>query len=330
MTQIRGAFPLPQTSPQICGVPSVVTLAPGGIYVFPSGNYLVQCGPNTILQWFDPLALMWRVVMPSQDYTDLNADGANYRLVNITGVVESATITAPGASGVDGIGPVQTGTSISFDPPPAGGVTGQATGYLIIGGALAAPTVVQGGEKFAVAPVVCCDPPPIGGIQATFTCTVDATGMITAVTVVNPGAGYVSVPQFYIVPQPRHYQGAPQWPMRHEVPPPWDARGLHHHEPWPAPGLIHPQNVWPGSDFQPNIDSVRGALIVGTPLTGTGTVTGIVVNYYGAGYTAAPAITFAGGPLTGAAATAELFMLPGQTTAPAPAPDTSYIQASVN
>lgn len=316
MTQIRGVFPLPQTSPQIAGVVQVVTLGPGGIYVMPSGNYLVQCGPTTVLQWYDPLALMWRVVTPAQEYTPLNADGTNYRLVNFSGIVQGAVITAPGTSGVDGIGPVQTGTSLGIAPPPAGGVTGQATGYCIIGGALAAPTVVQGGMRFQVAPIVCCDPPPVGGRQATFVATVDENGVINAVNVVDPGAGYNRVPQFYVVPQPRHYQGSPRWPMIDEVPPPWELRGLRHPSPWPAPGLIHPDCVWPGTLFQPNIDP-RGALIVGTPLVGTGTVTGIVIDYYGAGYDGTvPAITFVGGPLTGAAATAVMALsLTGTTVA---------------
>lgn len=307
MPQIRGVFPLPQTSPQIAGVDQVVCLVSGGVYVLPAGNFLISTGPNTALQWFDPLALTWRPWFPHQAMGYLSGDGANYRLINQTGIVlPPITIGSPGTNGTNGIGPIQTGTTISFAPSPTGQ---QAVGYVIIGGSVPAPNVVQGGSGYVVPPIVCCDPPPVGGVQATFTATI-ANGAITGVTQQNPGAGYTSVPQFYVIPQPMYYQGALRWPL--------DTAGA---QQWPAPGLITPFNIWPGTIFQPNI-SPQGALLVGQPLTGSGTVTGINVIYGGGGYTGAPGITFAGGPLTGAAATA---------AAPtAAAIDTSYVQAKVN
>lgn len=309
MTQIRGVFPLPQTNPQIAGVDQVVCLGSGGVYVLPAGNFLVTTGPLTYLQWFDPLATQWRPPQPHQSLGFINSDSTNYRLINASGTVDSITIGGAGSGGTNGIGPVQTGTTISFAASPTGA---QAAGYVIIGGSVPAPTLVLGGSGYVVPPIVCCDPPPVGGIQATFTATINAQGAISGVTLVNPGAGYTSVPQFYIIPQPKFYQGMPRWPG--DPPPP---------PPWPAPGTINPQNVWPGTVYQPNIDSTAGALIVGQPLTGSGTVTGITILYSGGGYAAAPAITFAGGPLTGATATAVL-------NAGTIGPDTSYLQWKVN
>lgn len=295
MPQIRGVFPLPQTSPQIAGVDQVVCLPSGGIYVLPPGNFIVTTGPSTYLEYFDPLQTIWRPTQPHQAFGYLSCDGSNYRLLNGSGIVSSVTITAAGSGGTNGIGPVETGTTISFAASPSGA---QAVGYVIVGGSVPAPQLVQGGSEFVVAPLVCCDPPPVGGIQATFTATISAAGVITAVTLVNPGAGYTSIPQFYIIPQPMFCQSVLRWPR--DFPP----------QKWPAPGLINQANVWPGTIYQPNIpvNPSQGALIVGQPLTGSGTVTGINIIYNGAGYTgtATPAITFAGGPLTGAVATSQM------------------------
>jgi len=312
MTQARGPFPLPLTSPQICGVDPVVQLESGGIYVVPAGNYLLTTGPNTALQWFDPNATQWRPLFAAQDYTDLTSDGANYRLLNMTGIVNSVAITAAGSTGTNGIGPVQTGTTVGFSASP-NGAPSTAAGYAIVGGSVPAPTVVNGGSGFLVPPVICCDPPPPGGIQATFTVTLSAAGVITGVTQVNPGAGYTSIPQFYIIPQPMFYQGAPRWPGDSVV------------QTWPAPGLINQANVWPGTIFQPNIpvNTTQGALLTGNALTGSGTLTGLVVIYSGGFYATAspPTISFAGGTLTGMTATA--------TVTTAPANDVTFLQAKV-
>ena len=310
MPQIRGVFPLPVTSPQNSGVAEVVCLVSGGMYVLPSGDYLIQCGTNTALEWWDPIYTIWRPAFANQAYNTAGSDGTNYRLVNITGAVTSIAIGAAGSGGINGIGPIQTSTTVSFAAAP-GGLPFTTQGYAIIGGSVPVPTVTSGGSGFLVPPVVCCDPPPIGGIQATFTATLSAAGVITGVTQVNAGAGYTSIPQFYVIPQPMFYQGSIRWPG--------DAP-----QGWPAPGLINQANVWPGSLYQPNINNVSGALLTGNALTGSGTLTGLVVIYAGGGYATAspPAISFVGGSLAAATATA--------TVATAPASDTSYLQAKVN
>jgi hypothetical protein len=308
VTQIRGVFPLPQTNPQLTGTVQVVTLASGGVYVLPAGNFLVTTGANTALEWFDPLAATWRPLQPHQSMGFINTDGCNYRLLNMTGTVTGATIGTAGSGGANGIGPVQTGTTLSIPASTTGAV---AAGYVIIGGSVPAPTIIQPGTAFLVPPIICCDPPPVYGIQATFTCTINAQGGIATVTQVNPGAGYTSVPQFYVVPQPMYYEGMPRWPGDPPVTPPW-----------PATGWINQANVWPGTVFQPNITR-DGALIMGQPLSGSGTITGVNIIYGGGGYSAAPTATIAGGTLTGTPAVT-------LTVGAAAATDTSYLQWKVN
>jgi hypothetical protein len=308
MTQIRGVFPLPQTNPQLTGTDQVVCLVSGGKYVLPAGNFLVTTGPNTDLQWFDPLAATWRPAQPHQSMGFINSDGTNYRLINITGTVTGATVGTAGSGGTNGIGPVQTGTVLTIPASATGAV---AEGYVIIGGSVPAPQLIQGGSGFLVPPIVCCDPPPVYGIQATFTATINASGAISAVTQVNPGAGYTSVPQFYVIPQPKYYEGMPRWPGDPPVTPPW-----------PATGWINPANVWPGTVFQPNITQ-NGALIMGNPLTGSGTITGVNIVYVGGGYASAPTPTITGGTLTGTPAVT-------LTVGAAAATDTSYLQWKVN
>lgn len=298
MAQMRGVFPLPFGSPQNTGNAQIVTLEPGGIYVLPPGEYVVTTGSQTIIQWWDQPNAIWRNYAGPSSFEQISADGTNYRLVNLSGCVVGANITNAGSGGVNGIGPNQTGSTVTFGAPAAGGATAIAQGYVVVGGTVPAPTVTQGGSGFLVPPVIACDPPPAGGVQATFISTISAAGVLTGVTAVNPGAGYTSPPQFYIIPQAQFYQGAIRFPG--DTP-----------QTVPAPGLINPANVWTGSPYQGNIQTgTTGALLTSLPLTGTGTLTAIVMTYFGNGYTQAtiPAITFGGTSLGAAAATSIMSM----------------------
>lgn len=307
MTQIRGVFPLPKTNPQDTGVDQEVCLAPGGVYVIPPGNFLCHTGEVTILQWFDPQATIWRCHVPARSFHRLNSDGTNFRLLNFSGVVASCTITAPGSGGIDGIGPEETGeTVLTFSLP--GSPNGLAAqGYCIIGGQVPKPQLVQGGRDFAVPPLICCDPPPVGGRQARFVAVIEPVhGVITDIIVVDPGAGYHARPRFYVIPQPRFYQGMPKWPLGRPVTPPW-----------PALGTINPHNVWPGTLYQANIQE-SGALIHSLPLIGSGTLTGVKIIFNGCGYDGAipPTATITSTTLTGATVTVvPAFSVPGPTLA---------------
>jgi hypothetical protein len=297
MAQIRGQFPFPPMSPQNQGGGAVISLQSGGIWYPPAGEYLVETGSQTVLQWYDPLNGMWRTYAQSGELTTFSCDGGNYRLVNMSGVIIGAKITNAGSGGVNGIGPNQTGSTVTF---AAGSPTPQNTaqGYAIVGGTVPVPTINNGGSGFLVPPAIFCDPPPLGGIQAHFTATISAAGVITAINSVNPGAGYTSIPQFYVVPQWQFYNGMPRFPGDTAIPPiPATA--------W-APGLINPANVWNGSPYQGNLSSTGGAQLTGNALTGSGTLTGLVVTHFGGGYTGASSatVTFGGTSLGAAAATA--------------------------
>lgn len=304
--RLGGNFPFPFTAPALNGAGEAIALLSGGMFIVPQGNWLVIPGQETVLEFFDPISGLWRGTQCYQGQVEqISSDGSNYRLVNLSGVVVGANITNAGSGGTNGIGPLQTGSTVSFAAPAAGGAPATAQGYVIVGGTVPAPTVTQGGSGFIAPPVIFCDPPPAGGIQATFTATISAAGVITGVTQVNPGAGYASIPNFYIVPQPQFYQGSVRWPG---VPGSSDsptAQGLS--ATGQPPGLINPANAWPGFPYQGNLtppQSTLGALLTGNALTGSGTLTGIVVIAYGQGYTGAgSAVTFGGTSLGAAAAT---------------------------
>src|SRR6266436_2176029 len=306
MAQMRGQFPLPLTSPQNVGVPNVLSLASGGVWYPPSGTYLITTGSQTIVQWWDPTNAIWRQYAGPETLAQISCDGANYRLVNNSGTCVGGNITNAGSGGVNGIGPNQTGSTVTFAAPAAGGAPATAQGYVVVGGSVPAPTITQGGSGFLVPPQVVCDPPPAGGVQATFTTTISAAGVLNAVTQLSPGAGYTAIPQFYIIPQPQFYQGSIRFPG--DTP-----------QTTPAPGLINPANAWQGSPYQANlVTGTAGALLTGVALTGSGTLTGIVMTAFGTGYAGntVPGITFGGTSLGAAAATALMsFCITGTTAA---------------
>jgi hypothetical protein len=299
MAQMRGQFPFPPTAPQIQGMGAVIALASGQAYYPPQGNYLVETGDVTVLQWYDPQNNMWRTYCQSGELTTFSTDGGNYRLVNMSGCIVGASITNAGSGGVNGIGPVQTGTTLTFAAGGTGaGLTAQ--GYAIVGGSVPVPTINNGGSGFLVPPLIFCDPPPQGGVQATFTATISAGGVITAINQVNAGAGYTSIPQFYVVPQWQFYNGEPRFPGDVAIPPVPATS-------W-APGLINPANLWNGSPYQGNLSSTSGAQLTGNALTGSGTLTGIVMTSFGGGYTGAASATVTlGGTSIGAAAATAVF-----------------------
>lgn len=261
----------------------------------PPGSYLLTLGIQTVLQWFDPLEFRWRVFASGGELKFIASDGGNFRLVNFSGIVQASFITNAGSGGTNGIGPTQTGSTVSFAAPVAG-IT--ATGYAIVGGSVAAPTITAAGSGFLVPPLILIDAPPAGGIQAKAVATIVA-GAITAITMTDVGAGYLVTPNFYILPQPQYYQGAPL------------AGGALAAGAYPPPGLVSASNpMLPNQSQQPYVVASGGALLTPVALTGSGTLTGIIMTSYGTGYdgTHIPAITLAGTSLGAAAATAVMAM----------------------
>ncbi len=286
-----------------------VSLGSGQYFYPPPGNYLFTLGGQSVLQWWDPILSTWRNICPAvSPGAAVSVDGYNYRILNQSGVVQGAAITTAGSGGVNGIGPTQTGSTVTFAAP--GGNGQQAKGYVIVGGAVGTTggtaTLTQAGSGFAVPPLILIDPPPPGGIQATAVSTITAGGALNSVTVVNPGAGYTSVPNFYVIPQFLDYPGQLALPYTipatglaaPNFPPGLIAGGA---GPGGTGGIMPPQSFTMG--LQLAFPITGGALVTSPALAGSGTLTGIVVTDYGSAYTSVPAVTFGGTSLGAAAAT---------------------------
>jgi hypothetical protein len=275
MARIGGAFPLPLAQVQEGG--NRICLGSGGVWYFPSGEYVVLTDASSQIERWDYQDNAWLSFIPASTGGFINCDGFNFRAHNITGVVSGNTLTA-GSGMTNGIGPTATGVSVGF---AASNTTGYptATGYVIIGGSVQAPTITQAGSGFLVPPTLVIDPPPPGGIQATAIAVMTAAGSsgIASITMVNAGAGYATTPNFWIVPQPASYQGAPSGTI---------AAGAN-----PEPGLVYPSNAIPGNQNT----SATGAQLTSAALTGSGTLLGIRMINSGGGYTSAPTVTFTGG-----------------------------------
>lgn len=302
MARIGGAFPFPVA--QLAEGQYKIQLGTGGVFYLPAGEGLVNVGAASALEMYDPNAQRWRTLIPASGGVYGSFDGTNQRLHNLTGCVTSTTISNAGSGMTNGIGATATGVSVGIAASDTtGGIT--ATAFAIVGGSVAAPTITTAGSGFLTPPLVVIDPPPLGGIQATAVAALTAAGAITSITMVNVGAGYAASPQFWLIPQPSPYPGGPSGGVTAGTLPP--------------PGLVNPANAVPGNQ---NTDSTNGALLTSIALTGSGTLTGLIMVRDGTGYTtASPAVTFTGGA-GGVAASVTV----GTTT---PANDVSYYQPRV-
>jgi hypothetical protein len=285
------------------GQPSVaVPLSGGEVFYAPPGNYMTALGNQTVVQFFDSVNLLWRNVgFPGGFFGEFATDGFNFRLVNMSGVVQGALITNAGSGATtNGVGATATGVTIGFGAAPTNGIA--ASAYPIIGGKLSGLTIANGGSGFLFPPALIIDPPAAGGINATATCTISG-GIINAVTLQNPGAGYVTTPNVYIVQQYPTYPGM-----------------------GPPVNLTVPTNVIPGGTLNQGLATppwlagvawplaqpiTSGASITANGITGSGTLTGIVMTDYGVGYTGTtiPTLTFSGGSLAGGAAATAIMSL---------------------
>ena len=289
MAQTRG-YGMPLPLPSAAGGDMPGTLISGGVYRVPAGEWFMQMGQQIGLQWFDPNMDAWRLIgNPGSTFDWVPTDGNNFRLVNLSGIVIGASITAAGSGGTNGIGPTQTGVTVTFGAPASALPGNTATAYAIIGGSVQAPTVTVAGAGFTVPPLILIDPPPLGGIQATAIATLTSGGGISSITMQNVGAGYTLSPNFWIIPQGNTtMNGLPA--------------GL---TPDPSPffgnGFVNPTNLPALSIYQPNSSSASagssaGALLTPIALTGSGTLTGVVMLNYGGTYdgTHIPTVTVAG------------------------------------
>src|SRR5215469_4239330 len=272
MAQTRGNFPYPTAN--IAEGGGVIALGQGGTWYPPAGEWIITLpASNMVMEWWNPVSGAWQTITSASDF--VSSDGANIRVRNTTGSVSIASFAA-GSGGVNGIG-LAGGGVLAFAAPSAGGV--QATGYVIVGGSVQAPTITQAGSGFLVPPLIVIDPPPQGGIQATATAALTAGGGITSITMSNVGAGYPASPQFWVIPQQAYYTGAPSGGNTFAA------------AAFPPPGLVHPNNAVPGNQ---NTSVGSGVLLTSAALTGSGTVTGVVLVQNGTQYTGTPTGTITG------------------------------------
>ena len=276
MPRIGGAFPLPTA--QLAEGTNKVELASGGTFYFPSGQYAILTDANSIIEIWDPIENTWRTWIAASTGGYIFCDGYNFRGLNTTGAVTSTTLTA-GSGMTNGIGPPSStggsGVSASFGASnTTGGAT--ATGFVVVGGSVQAPTVTQAGSGFLVPPLVVIDPPPSGGVQATAIAALTAGGGIASITMENVGGGYLASPNFWLIPQTNIYQGGTSGGI---------AAGA-----IPPAGLVYPSNAVPGNQNT----SSSGAQLTSAALTGSGTITGFRVTNRGGGYTGAPTVTLTG------------------------------------
>jgi hypothetical protein len=180
---------------------SAVTLQSGQSQVLPSGQYLVQLGKYSAIQYWDPVSLTWRNLINSQPGRAelFSSDGYNYRLINLSGTVVGGVPTTLGTSNAakNGVWPAGSSstpgvTAIVAAPANAPTVTAQMN--VIVGGAVSQTvTVTKGGSGYLMPPILVFDPPPPGGLRATGYAVL-TTGAVSSVVITNQGAGYTSAP----------------------------------------------------------------------------------------------------------------------------------------
>jgi hypothetical protein len=293
MARLGGLFPFPIANISEGG--SRVSLISGQAWYPPAGQYLLITDANTIIQFWDAQNQLWRTLIGHSGGGAITVDGANYRVLNDSGTLSIATFTAGGSGLTNGIGPTATGVTASVSGGTQTGTPFNAQAaafYAIVGGTVAAATVTQAGTGFQEPPLIVIDPPPPGGQQAYAHCTLTGVGGgIATIVVDGAGAGYTTTPTFWILPQPAYYVGGPSGGVAAAT--------------WPPPGIVHPNNAAPGNQNT----ALTGAQLTSVALTGSGTVTGLVLITTPGGYSGvAPTVAFAlsagfGGSVTGAAAT---------------------------
>ena len=246
-----------------------ISLASGGVYNIPSGQFSVIPGKYSFLQVFDPITSIWRIPQTAAQNAPavVSSDGYNFRLANLTGTMVGASVTTASSALTNGIyypagypiagnpsAQVQAGVaSVPSVVMSAGGGTVLAKCNIIVGGCNStAPTITSGGSGYTRPPSLIFSAPPAGGVPMTGYVATITAGAVAAVTIDNQGAGYTTVPTCTVVNHPLDTTGS-------------------------------------------------GCVITCAALAGSGTVTAITVVDNGAGMNAVPTFTFSP---TGPAATA--------------------------
>lgn len=173
-----------------------VGLPPGEVIVLPAGEWIVETGSVSVLQYLDPITGTWRDSNATKGQAQtVNSDGFTRRVANLTGCPIGAVVAGGGTLYA------QATASIAAN---LGGSLWQA----VVGGSLTVSTIINPGSGFTIRPnVIIPDPPSvsangIGGVPAVATCTL-ANATVTAVALSNVGAGYIAATvAALIVPSP--------------------------------------------------------------------------------------------------------------------------------
>lgn len=188
---------------------TAVTLQSGQYAILPSGQYLVQLGKYTLLQWYDPVSTTWRNfnALAAGSVFPIVSDGYNYRIMNVTGTVVGGVVTTGGTSNAakNGIWPAGSSSTTGATATvaaPANAPTQTAQMNVIVGGAVSQTvTVTAGGTGYVMPPIISFTPPPAGGLLPTAYCALTA-GAVSSITIVDQGAGYTTAPTVIITPVP--------------------------------------------------------------------------------------------------------------------------------
>lgn len=174
-----------------------MALAPGDSIQLPAGDFFIDLGKYSILEYMDPtqntstptnIASAWRPLRTQRGTYQVRSDGNNYRISNLLGCPVGAIITVGGAAYV------QASTTVT---PSAG----NSTWIPIVGGALDGISLTALGAGYGVAPLVMIPAPPSPGIAATAVATISG-GALTGITITTQGAGYTSTPPVTILTNP--------------------------------------------------------------------------------------------------------------------------------
>ena len=171
---------------------NVIDLAPATQIPIPRGTWLVSIGRVSVLQMQDPVTGIWRIhpwtYAARNGVIQIDSDGFNYRIANLTGCPVSAVVVAAGSG-------YPANTTVT-----AGG-TGGSLWQPIIGGAVSISSITSAGSGYGVPPIVLIPAPPPPGVQATADAVIQS-GTVASVTMRDWGAGYTVAPVVTLLPNP--------------------------------------------------------------------------------------------------------------------------------
>ena len=170
------------------------TLLSGSTWVVPNGQFLLKLGKQLVCQFYDYNSGLWRTFEAggSNFPIEVESDGTNYRVLNISGTISGVNVTTAGTLYS------QATTTISFAAPAAGTPSITATGTPIIGGSLTF-AITAAGTGYTNPVILIPHPILCGGtaglcIPATNHVSTLTTNTIAALTTDFAGAGYITAP----------------------------------------------------------------------------------------------------------------------------------------